>query len=207
MSATPPAPPTADGPAAFTPWTLPPEQVALQPTPGVWRRLACFLYEGVLLFGVVVITALAYGVVMQQRHAQEGRLGLQVTMFVVLGLYFTWFWARRGQTLAMQTWHIRVIRRDGQGLAWPRALSRYLLAWLWFLPALAILHFQGIEGAGASFGVLLAGVVAYAALARLHPDRQYWHDVVCGTRLITWRPPPRPRKPGAEPPARASDLS
>jgi hypothetical protein len=31
-------------------------------------------------------------------------------------------------------------------------------------------------------------VAAYAALAWLRPDRQFWHDVVCGTRLITWKP-------------------
>ena len=33
-------------------------------------------------------------------------------MFVVLGIYFVWFWSR-GQTLAMKTWHIRLV--DAQG--------------------------------------------------------------------------------------------
>jgi len=36
--------------------------------------------------------------------------------------------------------------------------------------------------------VLMIGVLTYAALARLHPDRQFWHDAVCGTRLVTWQP-------------------
>ena len=38
---------------------------------------------------------------------------------------------------------------------------------------------------------IAAGVLAYAGLTRLHPDRQYWHDAVCGTRLVTWKPPPK----------------
>ena len=33
-----------------------------------------------------------------------------------------------------------------------------------------------------------AALLAYAALARLHPDRQFWHDAACGTRLVDWRP-------------------
>jgi hypothetical protein len=30
-------------------------------------------------------------------------------------------------------------------------------------------------------------VLAFAALARLHPSRQFLHDVLCGTRLIEAR--------------------
>jgi uncharacterized RDD family membrane protein YckC len=187
-----PGTPAADNP--FTPWTLPPERVAAQPTPGLRRRLACFLYEGVLLFGVVVVAGLVYGVAMQQRHALQGTTGLQALLFVVLGLYFGWFWTRRGQTLAMQTWHIRLVTCSGEPLSWPRALARYLLSWLWFLPALGVLQWSGLSGAWPAFGTLLAGVVVYAALALLHPQRQYWHDALCGTRLVTWRPPPRARK-------------
>jgi uncharacterized RDD family membrane protein YckC len=94
----------------------------------------------------------------------------------------------------MQTWHVRLVTREGRPLAWGRAVARYLLSWLWFLPALLALHLSGLAGGWTSFGAVLAGVLAYAALARLHPDRQYWHDAVCGTRLVTW-PPPRRRKP------------
>jgi uncharacterized RDD family membrane protein YckC len=148
----------------------------------------------VLLFGVVVVVGLIYGVATQQRHALQGTFGLQATLFVVLGLYFVWFWTRRGQTLAMQTWHVRLVRRDGRAVSPWRALCRYLLAWIWFVPALVALQLAGLRGAGVSFVIIAAGVFAYAALARLHPDRQFWHDAVCGTRLATWRPPPK-KKP------------
>lgn len=159
--------------------------------PPLWRRLACFLYEGVLLFGVVMIAGLVYAVFTQQRHALVGATGLQIFLFLVLGGYFVFFWSRSGQTLAMLTWHIRLVTREGARVAPVRAAVRYLLAWLWFLPALAIVRLWSLHGGWAIAGTLLVGVLAYAALTRLHPDRQYWHDAVCGTRLITWYPPHR----------------
>lgn len=167
---------------------------AAAPTPGVWRRLACFLYEGVLLFGVVMIAGLLYGLVTDQRHALEGRSGLMAFLLLVFGLYFVHFWTRSGQTLAMLTWHIRVVTVDGRPLRLPRAVARYLLAWIWLLPALAAVGLSGLKGTGITFGALIAGVLTYAALARLHPDRQFLHDAVCGTRLITWIPPHRLKK-------------
>ena len=160
-------------------------------TPGLLRRLACFVYEGVLLFGVVMAAGLVYGIATQQRHALVGALGLRIFLFVVLGAYFVWFWTRGGQTLAMQTWRIRLVTRRGEPVSRLRALCRYLLAWLWFVPALVALKLAGLQGALPAFAAIGAGVLAYAALTRLHPDRQYWHDAACGTRLVTWKPPPR----------------
>ena len=34
----------------------------------------------------------------------------------------------------------------------------------------------------------LMGIVAYAGLVWLRPDRQFFHDVLCGTRLVHWQP-------------------
>lgn len=163
-------------------------------TPGLARRLAAFVYEGVLLFGVTMISGYLYSSLTQQRHALQGKAGLQAFMFVVLGIYFAWFWSRGGQTVAMKAWNIRLVTANGQAVSQARALVRYLLAWLWFMPALAAAYGAGLHGPGAITTLLLAGVLAYAALTRLRPDRQFWHDAVCGTRLIDWRPaPPPPR--------------
>ncbi len=160
--------------------------------PALLRRLACFLYEGVLLFGVVMAAGLLYSVATQQRHALSGLHGLQAFVFLVLGVYFVWFWSRSGQTLAMQTWHIRLLTRQGQPLTKTRALCRYLLSWLWFLPALATVYAAGLKGTGAVFAAVAAGVITYATLSRLHPQRQYWHDAVCGTQLVNWQPRAKP---------------
>jgi uncharacterized RDD family membrane protein YckC len=163
-------------------------------TPGLARRLAAFVYEGVLLFGVLMIAGYLYSSLTQQRHALQGKTGLQAFLFVILAIYFTWFWSRGGQTVAMKAWHIRLVMADGRPVPQWRAFLRYLLAWLWFLPALATAHFAGLHGSGAITAIVLAGVLAYAALSRLRPDRQFWHDAVCGTRLIDWRTPPAQAK-------------
>lgn len=162
--------------------------------PSLARRLAAFTYEGVLLFGVVMIAGYLYSSLTQMRNAMQGTVGLQAFLFVVLGIYFGWFWSHSGQTVAMKAWHIRLVDSAGQPVSQARALLRYLLSWLWFLPALATVHFAGLKSGGAIFGSLFAGVLAFAALAWLHPQRQFWHDAVCGTRLVTWRPAPRPKK-------------
>lgn len=156
--------------------------------PGLARRLAAFVYEGVLLFGVVMIAGLVYSAVTQQRHALEGRVGMMVFLFLVLGLYFTWFWTHGGQTVAMKAWHVRLLGADGRPVSRARALMRYLLSWLWFLPATAAVYLAGLHGKGEISVALLAGVLAYAALVWLRPDRQFWHDVVCGTRLVDCKP-------------------
>lgn len=99
--------------------------------------MACWLYEGMLMFGVVFISGYLFSTLTQTRHALDNRHMQQAFLFVVFGIYFTWFWAK-GQTLAMKTWHIRVVDRCGAALTQPRALLRYTLSWLWFLPPLAV---------------------------------------------------------------------
>jgi uncharacterized RDD family membrane protein YckC len=159
-----------------------PEAALVAPT--LLRRMACFVYEGVLLFGVVMVAGFAYSTLTQQRHALSGTTGLQAVIFVVLGLYFAGFWSRSGQTLAMQTWQIRLVGESGQAVPLLRAIGRYMLAWMWFLPALLGLYLAGLKGSVPVVVALTAGVFAYAALAWLRPDRQYWHDAICRTRLV-----------------------
>jgi len=155
--------------------------------PSVRRRLACMVYEAVLLFGVVMAAGLAYGMLTDQRHALTGNTGLQVFLFVVLGVYFTGLWSTSGQTLAMKTWHIRVQTADGHAPGPVRAALRYVASWLWFLPALASAHAAGIRSAVFMATVVLAGMAAYALLARMRADRQWLHDVLCGTFLVDTR--------------------
>lgn len=156
--------------------------------PRLRRRLGAFIYEGVLLFGVIMAAGLVYALLTNQRHALQGSTGLRIYLFVVLGLYFVWFWTRQGQTLAMRTWRIKLVTVSGDRPGALRASCRYLVAWLWFLPALLSLWLWGVRGGGAAFGAVTVGVLAYAALAWLNPQRQFLHDIVCGTRLVTWVP-------------------
>ena len=155
-------------------------------TPGLWRRMACWLYEGMLLFGVVFLAGYLFSTLSQTRNAMDNRNALQAFIFVVFGIYFVWFWAK-GQTLAMKTWNIRIVDRNGQAITQLRALGRYALSWLWFLPPLMALSPFQLSG-GESAVIIIGWVVVWALLSRFHPQGQFWHDAWAGTRLISSQP-------------------
>jgi uncharacterized RDD family membrane protein YckC len=145
--------------------------------------MACWTYEGMLLFAVVFVAGWLFITLGQMRDAMDARRPLlQGFLFVVFGVYFAWFWTR-GQTLAMKTWGIRIVDRQGRPLTQRRALLRYLCSWIWFLPPLAML--APFKLRGAEIAVLWLGWVAvWALLSRFHPQRQFWHDALAGTRLV-----------------------
>ncbi|MGF6525200.1 RDD family protein [Variovorax sp. PvP013] len=157
------------------------------PVPGLWRRMACWLYEGMLLFAVVFVAGWLFSTLGQMRDAMDSRRHLlQAFLFVVFGIYFGWFWSR-GQTLAMKTWGLRLVDRHGRPVTQARAGLRYLLCWIWFLPPLAAI--APFRLSGGESALLVAGwVIVWALLARFHPERQFWHDAWAGTRLVTSRP-------------------
>lgn len=151
--------------------------------PSLRRRMAAWMYEGTLLFGVVFVSAWLFSALGQMRHAMDARRPLlQVFLFVVFAVYFAWFW-HKGQTVAMKTWRIRVVDRAGRQVSQGRALLRYVLSWLWFLPPLAaIAPFHLTAG---QVALAVGGWVAvWALLSRFHPQRQFWHDALAGTRLV-----------------------
>lgn len=153
--------------------------------PTLRRRLAAMLYEGLLLFGVM-FGATAVFLILRAiipPLARTGDVGLQVWGFLALGLYFVGFWRKRGQTLAMQTWRMRLVNADGSRISLGRAIARYVLAWIWVAVAVGIIHVSGVSRwAGA--GVALACVLAWGALAWLDPQRQFLHDRLAGTRVV-----------------------
>lgn len=134
---------------------------------GVRRRLASMLYESLLLLGVLSLTFVVPNVaagVMWHVTSPGWLAWLNVT--VVLGAYFLWSWLRGGQTLAMQTWRLKlVVAESGRSVDWRRGLLRYLLAW----PSVCL------------FG---AGLV-WAFFDR---DRQFLHDRLAGTRIVLLPP-------------------
>lgn len=180
------------------PQAVPPAPLAAPP---LRRRLAAFVYEGVLLFGVVMVVGLIYSTATGMRHALHGTSGLQGVLAAALALYFGWFWTHGGQTVAMQAWHIRLVDAAAQPVRWPRALLRHALAWLWFAPALAASALAGLHGGLAITTVAVAGAAAYALLAYLRADRQFFHDALCGTRLVDARAHPRVAATASDNPA------
>lgn len=152
--------------------------------PTLRRRLVAFLYEGVLLFGLVMVVGLIYSIAVDQRHGLQGRQGMMAVQFLALSAYFMWLWTHGGQTLALKTWQLRLVTPDGGTLTPLRALLRYLTSWLWFIPPLLLTWLAGWHDKGTMTAAVLGWMVLYASLTWVLPSRQFLHDVISGTRVI-----------------------
>ena len=162
--------------------------------PSLLRRMACWTYEGMLLFGVMVSSGLVYFIAAywltglapgEMNIHPQLKSGLQAISFFVLGLYFTWMW-HRGQSLAMKTWRIEIVDKTGARLSRALAFKRYIASWLWFMPPIMAstpFHLPATR-VGA---LMLVWVILWGLLSKLHPERQFWHDAFAGTRLISIR--------------------
>ena len=153
--------------------------------PGLLLRLAAMTYEAVLLFGLVFVASYALLALAGWSYPLSApqRGVLQAVLFVVVGVYFVYCWVRAGQTLAMKSWRLRVVDRQGGHLTPARAVLRYLLAWSLFAPGLAFVALTD-AGAVSSLLALAAGLLAMLALARLDRRGQLLHDRILGSRVI-----------------------
>jgi uncharacterized RDD family membrane protein YckC len=135
---------------------------ALAPaSPGIARRLACAVYELLLLAALVLVATFPFLALTGDASYGPKRHLLQAYVLVVAGVYLVAFWTRGGQTLAMKTWGIRLVARDGEPIAIARATLRYVLA------------IAGLAAAGLGF--------LWAFWDR---DGQFLHDRLAGTRLV-----------------------
>lgn len=127
------------------------------------RRLASMLYEMLLLAGVLALTFMVpYLILGVVWNTTLPGWFLWLHVFVVLGAYFIWYWRNGGQTLAMQTWRLRLVdTADGGPVSLNRAMIRYVLTW----PSLLC------------FG---AGIV-WSLFDR---QKQFLHDRLAGTRIV-----------------------
>jgi uncharacterized RDD family membrane protein YckC len=122
-------------------------------------------YESLLLVGVLSVSFMLPHLVlgMTINIALPGWV-LWAHVFIVLGAYFAWYWHHGGQTLAMQTWRIRLSTPSGAEPSMTQLALRYFLAW----PSL----------------ICLGSGLFWAFFDR---DRQYLHDRLASTRLVLKR--------------------
>ncbi len=146
-------------------------------TPKFRRRLLSLIYEFFLILAVLMIAGVVFHLIVRDTEAAYFMPLFQFYLLLVMGFYFIWFWTHGGQTLAMQTWKMRVVTADGDKLEMRQAIVRYLLA------VSIVLLF-------AVAGVLLFGVVGVLFFcvgfmwALFDRDRQFLHDRLAGTRIV-----------------------
>lgn len=162
---------------------------APETAPRLAVRMACAVYEGLLLFGVLAGAGLVYGLLVRPDGNANWGWPFYALELGVMAAYFSWFWSK-GETLAMATWHLRLKRKGSDKPPSPaQALLRFFIAQLWWLPGLAALQLSGLGAQTAAlWAVLGVNIAVYAALTRLHPSRQYLHDLLAGTEMVRqWR--------------------
>jgi len=132
---------------------------AFEDKPGLIRRLACIVYEALLVVAVVFIATFLFSSLSHYQGTGPLRLVFQIYLIAVMGGYFTWFWSRGRRTLAMKTWQLRIVGKDGAPLCPKKAFLRYCFAWLC------------VTGIGILWAII---------------DREglFLHDRLAGTRLI-----------------------
>jgi len=163
-------------------------------TPSLKRRLICLVYEAFLVIAVAALGILIFLVLTQMLDESVKAFLRPVALFAFVGWYLIHSWTGTGFTLAMKTWRIKLVKVGYAKVPLGAALVRYLFAWGWVLPAFAASYFLNLSRPmiGAALGI---NVVLWALTAFLDKDRQFLHDKVAGTRLISL---PKPVKATAK---------
>ncbi len=130
--------------------------------PGIRRRLVCMLYEGLVVFSILLVGFLLPQIVLSGFGYSMLPRMLWLHVLVLLMIYFVWCWLNGGQTLPMKTWKLRVVNADGTRLRPTQAILRYLAA----CPS-----------------IVLFGVGIFWAV--FDNDKQFLHDRIAGTQIIS----------------------
>lgn len=112
------------------------------PSAGVLRRLGAMFYDFLSLLAVMmVITAvllpLTGGEAITSDRFGAWEYAYRALLLGILIAFFGVFWTRRGQTLGMVAWRLRLEREDGSLLSWGDVLKRLAAAAVSLILALA----------------------------------------------------------------------
>lgn len=126
------------------------------------KRYLAVVYEALLMLALTLVLTAVYVMLLGDASHGWKRLGLQILLWGSIGAYFVRCWTVTGQTLASQTWKLKVVNRQGQLLDWQASLIRYVVASLLLLPA---------------------GLTLWWAI--LDTEQQFLHDRLLGSRLVS----------------------
>lgn len=181
-----------EGPDGARSAAVPPVRLRCASLP---RRLGALAYEALLLAALILVVGFITlplagpppgRSVGPAIPSTPGRVLSACLVFAALGSYFGWSWSRGRRTLPMQTWGLRLERRDGTRVEAGTALTRYVAAWIG--PAAALAAYLALHPAG--LGAHAAWLVALNFLwAWVDPERQFLHDRIAGTRIVRAREP------------------
>ncbi|MDH3372866.1 MAG: RDD family protein [Gammaproteobacteria bacterium] len=136
---------------------------------GLLRRFGAILYDSLLVLALLFLTTIPFVAVRGGEPVEAGdNLLYQLSIVLVVFLFFTGFWSRSGRTLGMQSWGLRIETPDGDIPTFMAASIRFVVAILSWLPL------------GLGFFWQL-----------WDKDSLTWHDRLSGTRLRHYPKPGR----------------
>ena len=97
------------------------------------KLLAACVYELLLLIALWMLCTWIFVSVFGDASKGYKRYVLQLVLWLATGAYFVWCWCKSGQTLAAQTWKIKLVTQDSANqqsntLSPKQAMIRYALA-------------------------------------------------------------------------------
>lgn len=158
----------------------------------VWRRLGALVYDGLLLLavlfmGTLVLLPLTGGQPITPQDSGPWEHAYRAWIALLVALFFGYSWTRRGQTLGMMSWKVRLQREDGSLPGWPVALLRLAIGLVPALSALVGLFAIG-RGTGSPAGAwgtaLLLPAVANYLFMGFDPEARTLQDRLSGCRMV-----------------------
>lgn len=165
--------------------------------PTIKRRLISMVYESLLALAVLFLPFLVFELIVQGAHTPLTEHMRQCLAFLVMGAYFIHQWSREGQTLAMKTWRLQLVLPGHAHVPLRAAAYRYLLSWMWLLPALLVSYLLDLQH-WTALGAIGAGIVAWSSTALFTDNGQFLHDKLVGTQIVQLpAPAKKPKKVAA----------
>ncbi len=137
--------------------------------PGFIRRTMVVVYD-LLIFTAITMATLALIVIVamlaSDNQLQQNQQTLYNNPLITLAIIATTYWyygyslVKKGQTLGMMAWHVKIVGLDGKPATWQQAAVRYALS--------------------------LAGVANIIMF--FNPERRGWQDIASQTLQLLIKP-------------------
>lgn len=104
-----------------------------RPSAGVFRRLGAMFYDSLVVIALMMVVTAALLPLTGGEAITNERYGAleyayRALLLIIIVAFFGIFWTRRGQTLGMAAWRLRIEREDGSLLRWSDVLKRLAAA-------------------------------------------------------------------------------
>lgn len=170
------------------------DSVEATPNAGVGRRFGAMLYDTLPVLALLIIGTFPFLPFIENKVLVPREVGALayvywVEQLSIVCLFFAYFWTRRGQTIGMLAWRLRMQRPDGSLLRWSDAIKRQAIVIALLAPCmlgywLVWGHWSDPRARQAAIYLSLAPfVIAYLWLW-LDPLKLALPDRLSGTRVV-----------------------